>query len=126
MDAISLLLVDPQRCIRQAVYYKLAQEPDLLIVGETDSLAQLPKLMKNTTPQITLIDVTLLDQPGQMLCRKILTADPHTVFIAFSPFDWDVYLAAAWQAGASAFIVKTCTIPELLQTVRMVAGVDQA
>ena len=75
MEAVSLLLVDPHPCTRQAIHYGLAQEPDLLIEDEADAFVHLPKLMQCTSLQPLILDITLLDQSSQKLCDEKVEFD---------------------------------------------------
>lgn len=75
MEAVSLLLVDPHPCTRQAIHFRLAQEPDRLIKDEANAFAHLPKRMQSTSPRIVILDVTLLDQSSQKLCDEKVEFD---------------------------------------------------
>lgn len=75
MEDVSLLLVDPHPCTRQAIHYRLVQEHDLIIKDEADAFVHLPKLMQSTSLQPLILDITLLDQSSQKLCDEKVEFD---------------------------------------------------
>ena len=126
METIRLLLADEHLLMRAALRQQLAQVNDLSVVAEADSLHQMNDLAPKTAPAVAIVDIELMkleginvDQPFPANCTL-----PRFVFL--STFDWDVYLAWAWKWGASAFVVKTCSIDKLIRIVHTVVDAGPA
>ena len=116
-----VLLVEANSTFRAGLSHALEDLRDLAIVDEAETAATALDARATHQPDIAVIDVHLPDHSGIDLCRLFLEQDPRTRVLVLSSFDWDVYLSAAWSAGAAGFLLKGAPTSELVRAIREVA-----
>ncbi len=117
MEKITLLLVDDHPVVRRGLGAELGQDARLAIVGEAGSVSGAVAKAEQVHPQVAVIDVQLPDGTGMEACREIRERCLETRALIFTSFDWDVYLAHAWAAGAAGFVVKGVDLDGLVEAV---------
>jgi DNA-binding NarL/FixJ family response regulator len=78
---IRILVANRPRLMRELLLATLADRPDIEIVGEVSSEAEIPASVKRTAPDLLLIS---LDELGQRprICDTVLRAHPELRIIA--------------------------------------------
>ncbi|NJO82864.1 MAG: ATP-binding cassette domain-containing protein [Blastochloris sp.] len=91
---------------------------DIIVLGEAGTAAEAIRLAATLQPHVVVLDVQLAGESGFDACCAIVedTAAPKVVML--TAFDWDSYLAQAWAAGASAFVVKHVELDALVEAIR--------
>jgi DNA-binding NarL/FixJ family response regulator len=122
----TVLVVDDQSLIRQAVSDILASESDLDVVGEAVDGAQAVALARELRPDVVLMDIRMpvLDGIG---ATAAICADPglaDTRVLILTTFEEDENLIATLRAGASGFIGKGSEPEEIVRAVRAVHAGD--
>lgn len=121
---VSVVLADDQALMRMGFRMVLEAEEDITVVGEasdgTSALAQARALH----PDVILMDVRMPGMNGIEATERIAQECPGTRVLILTTFDLDDYLVAAMRAGASGFLLKDSTAPELLAGIRAVARGD--
>ena len=122
----TVLVVDDQSLIRQAVADILSSEPDLEVVGEAVDGAQAVSLARELRPDVVLMDIRMpvLDGIG---ATTAICADPDladTRVLILTTFEEDENLIATLRAGASGFIGKGSEPEEIVRAVRAVHAGD--
>lgn len=122
----TVLVVDDQSLIRQAVADILSSEADLEVVGEAVDGAQALSLAQELRPDVVLMDIRMpvLDGIG---ATSAICADPDladTRVLILTTFEEDENLIATLRAGASGFIGKGSEPEEIVRAVRAVHAGD--
>lgn len=122
----TVLVVDDQSLIRQAVADILSSEADLEVVGEAVDGAQALSLAQELRPDVVLMDIRMpvLDGIG---ATSAICADPEladTRVLILTTFEEDENLIATLRAGASGFIGKGSEPEEIVRAVRAVHAGD--
>lgn len=120
---LTLLIVDDQPSVLDALRQCFALEPDLLIVGKAADGEEALKLVKQLHPDIVLTDVKMPIMDGLTATAAMLEAAPDTKIVVLSIYDNQAMRDQAFAAGASAFVGKHDTAEALLAAVRGVAKV---
>ena len=78
---IRILVANRPRVMRELLLATLADRPDIEIVGEVSSEAEIPASVKKTAPDLLLIS---LDELGQRpkICDTVLRANPDMRIVA--------------------------------------------
>jgi DNA-binding NarL/FixJ family response regulator len=121
---ISILLVDDQPLLRMGFRLILEGEDDLRIVGEASDGAEAIRQVRETSPDVVLMDVRMPLLDGIEATRAITTSGSCAKVIILTTFDLDEYAFAGLQAGASAFLLKDVAPADLVTAVRVVASGD--
>lgn len=104
----TVLVVDDQALIRQAVTDILSSHPDVEVVGEAVDGAQAVELAARLRPNVVLMDIRMPLVDGIEATRRIC-ADPENAnvrVLILTTFEEDDYVVSALRAGASGFIGK--------------------
>ena len=124
---IRVALVDDQALFRAGIAMVLSSQPDLEVVGQADDGADAVDLVARTAPDLVLMDVRMPTMDGVSATREILrvhgTGAPKVLVL--TTFDLDEAAAAAIEAGASGFVLKSAEPELLLASVRAVAAGSQ-
>jgi DNA-binding NarL/FixJ family response regulator len=94
------------------------------IVGEAASVAEAIPLIRETDPDVVLLDVHLTDGGGQAVIAGVALERPAVRFLALSVSDAAEDVIAVVRAGARGYVTKTITGDELTDAVHRVAEGD--
>jgi DNA-binding NarL/FixJ family response regulator len=112
---IRIVLADEQKLMRHALHKLLDQEPDLEVIGEADTQAQILSLTLRLNPDIVLLDLALSGKPDIGAVTDILHQCPTTrILILTAVNDQEVALQAL-QAGAVGYLFKTIDFADLVK-----------
>jgi len=117
---IRLLLADDQALVRGALSALLGLEPDLEVVAEVGTGADVLAAAQRTRPDVALLDVEMPGLDGIAATAALRGALPATKVLIVTTFGRPGYLRRALQAGASGFVVKDTPATELADAVRRV------
>lgn len=104
---ISVLVVDDQALIRQAVAGILASEV-ISVVGQSENGLEAVAATRELAPDVVLMDIRMPELDGIEATKRICS-DPalqHTRVLILTTFEEDEYVVSALRAGASGFIGK--------------------
>lgn len=123
---IRVVLADDQGLLRAGIRALLDAEDDIEVVGEAANGAEAVALVRETAPDVVLMDIRMPGTDGLEATRQI-AADERlsgTRVVVLTTFDLDEYVFEAVRIGASGFLVKDTEPAELLRGVRAVAAGD--
>jgi two-component system, NarL family, response regulator LiaR len=121
MDAITLLLVDDHRLVRQGVRAFLETQPDITVVGEADSGATAVALAAQLAPDIVLMDLIMPGMDGVEATRLVKQASPRSQVIVLTSYHQDEHIFPAIRAGALSYMLKDVGPTELADALRKAA-----
>ena len=120
MTPIRLLLADDQALVRGALAALLDLEPDLEVVAEVASGAEVVRAATEHRPDVALLDVEMPGLDGIEATRQLKQALPATRVLIVTTFGRPGFLRRALQAGADGFLVKDTPARQLAEAVRRV------
>jgi DNA-binding NarL/FixJ family response regulator len=119
--ATRLLLADDHRMLRDSLRRSM-EDHGFDVVGEAADGAEAVRLCQSLVPDVVLMDVSMPGLDGVEATRQISRLTPHAQVVMLTMHaDGDV-MARAIQAGAVGYLVKDCSIDEVVTTVRTAAG----
>ena len=121
---LRIALVDDQDLVRTGFRMILDAQRDMCVVGQASDGVGALSMVRTTRPDVVLMDIRMPALDGIAATRAVLEADPGIKVIVLTTFDLDDYLVAAMRAGASGFLLKDTTAPELVAGIRAVARGD--
>ncbi|MER6600870.1 response regulator [Streptomyces parvus] len=120
---IRVLVADDQAVVRTAFSGLLNTQDDIEVVGEAEDGDQAVAGAAELRPDVALLDIRMPRLGGIDAAREIVAAsNGATRALMLTTFGLDEYVYDALTAGASGFLLKDATFPELLHAVRVVAG----
>lgn len=125
--SIRVVLVDDQSLFRAGITLVIDSQPDLECVGEAEDGFGVIALVRQTRPDVVLMDVRMPQVDGVTATRTLieeLGAEAPKVLV-LTTFDLDQAAADAIEAGASGFVLKESQPEFLLASIRAVAAGTQ-
>ena len=111
---VRLLLVDDHQVVLEGLASMLAaQSARVVIAAATTEADEALRLTAERQPDVVLLDVRLRGASGLDLCQELVRRHPGLKVVFFTVYDDEQYLFQALRVGASGFLLKTTTGPEL-------------
>jgi DNA-binding NarL/FixJ family response regulator len=111
---LRLLLVDDHQVVLEGLASMLAsQSSRVVIAAATTNGDDALRLAAERQPDVVLLDVRLRGASGLDLCAELVQRHPGLKVVFFTVYDDEQYLFQALRVGASGFLLKTTTGPEL-------------
>lgn len=117
---IRVLLADDQALVRGALAAMLALEPDIEVVAQVGSGAEVVEAARRSRPDVALLDVQMPGRDGLEVTADLRAALPSCRVVICTTFGRPGYFARAMENGASGFVVKDAPPEHLVETVRRV------
>ena len=118
-----VLVIEDNRLVRDGLADLLNAQPDFTVVGAVESANT--ALLKETKPDVALVDATLGNGDSLRLVASIKKTTPATRVIVMDLLPVREDVIEFIRAGASGFLVKDATVDECVKTIRSVAqGTD--
>ncbi|MFT4189246.1 MAG: response regulator transcription factor [Aeromicrobium sp.] len=115
---IRVVIVDDQHMVRAGFRMLVDSQSDMEVVGEAGDGVEAVDLLASVAADVVLMDVRMPRMDGVEATRRIAPGDGRPKVVVLTTFDLDEYAFAALQAGASAFLLKDATPPDLLGAIR--------
>lgn len=106
MDQIRVLIADDHAFFREGLRGLLRFVPDVEIVGEATSGADVIREALALQPDVILMDLHMPDINGVDATREIVAASPHIGVVVLTMFEDDDSVFAAMRAGARGYLLK--------------------
>ena len=94
------------------------------VVGEASEVEAAIEMIGERTPDVVLLDVHMPGGGGRAVIEAIGASHPEVKFLALSVSDAAEDVIAVIRAGASGYVTKTISGPELVEAVLRVAEGD--
>jgi DNA-binding NarL/FixJ family response regulator len=122
---IRVLIVDDQSLVRAGFRMILEAESDIEVVGEAADGAEALTAVRESKPDVILMDVRMPNVDGLEATRRLLDgkAEGPRVLI-LTTFDLDEYVYEALRVGASGFLLKDTPPEQLVDAIHIVASGD--
>ncbi|MGO8960578.1 MAG: response regulator [Streptosporangiaceae bacterium] len=118
---IHLAVADGQTLVRYGLRELVAQHPDIEIVAECDSAAEVHRMVAAAQPDVVTVDVTLPGGDGLRLARDLRDRYADLGIVILTSQHEDDTLFRALETGVSAFVAKTAPLEEVLGAIRHAA-----
>ena len=119
---IKIMIADDQELIRESLRIVLNINSDMTVVGVAENGQEPIDMVRAKKPDVILMDVRMPILDGVQCTRLIKEAHPEVRIIILTTFDDDEYVYNALKYGASGYLLKGVSVPELTQAVRTVVS----
>ena len=116
--ATKVLLVDDHQLMLAGIRRALEEVDDMEVVGEAETGGQVLPLIHQTSPDLVLLDLRLPDMTGLACLDAIRKRYPDVKVVILSAFSDPEHIQAAFQRGATAYIVKSVAPVDLPSALR--------
>jgi two-component system, NarL family, response regulator NreC len=122
MTMLKILLVEDHIIVRQGVKALLAEEPDIVVIGEAGDGSEALLLTERLRPDIVLMDLSMPGLGGIEATYQLRERFPTISVVVLSMYDNEEYVFHVLRAGASGYVLKQSTPTELVLALRTVAA----
>jgi len=120
---LTVMIVDDHPIWREGLARDLAENGCTVVATAADPAAAV-RIAIATRPQVVLMDLNLGEESGVTAIHPILATHPDTRVLVLSASGEYADVLAAVKAGASGYLVKSASLPELLDAIRRTADGD--
>jgi DNA-binding NarL/FixJ family response regulator len=117
-----VLIVDDHPVFRDGLAGLLATLPDVEIAGTAGTAEEALAVVRDSSPDIVLMDINLPGASGVEATQAVLAAAPATAVLVVSMVDDDDTVFAALAAGARGYLLKGASAAEITAALRTVAA----
>ncbi|MFL5766816.1 MAG: response regulator, partial [Actinomycetota bacterium] len=115
-------IADDHPIARQGVVTLISSTEDMTVAGEVaDGESALALADRGEAPDVLMIDLRLPGIDGLETTRRLRETHAEVGTLILTASDDPHSVAAAVQAGAKAYVLKTAAVEQILETIRMVA-----
>jgi DNA-binding NarL/FixJ family response regulator len=122
--AITVVIADDQRMVRQGFRVILESEPGITVVAEAGDGREAIDLVRKHRPLVVLLDIRMPVMDGLTAARRVIADSPATRVLILTTYDADDYVYEALRAGVSGFLLKDAPADQLVTAVRCLAAGD--
>lgn len=113
-EPVRIVLVDDHEMVIEGLKAMLAAFAErVVVVGQAVGAERALSVIDELDPDIVLCDVRMEGSSGLDLCLELRERHPDRKVVMLSVYDDEQYLFQALRVGASGFLLKTTTGPEL-------------
>jgi DNA-binding NarL/FixJ family response regulator len=118
----SVLVVEGQPLMRQALAQLIDAELDLVAWGEAGTAVQALNFIAARKPDLVLTDLALPDKNGLELIKDLQVFQPGLPVLVFSMHEESLYAERVLRAGGRGYLMKLEPGKKVLEAVRQVLG----
>lgn len=117
---IHIAIVDDHVIMRQGLISLLAEYEEINILFDANNGKELMDNLKNSKPDIVLLDIEMPVMNGKEALEKMQLKYPKIKVIIMTNYFHDEHIIEFVKAGANAFLPKNCDIDKLLDAINYV------
>jgi len=116
------MIIDDHEVVRRGIAEVVERADGMTVVAEAGTVADGVRRAGLVHPQVLLVDLQLPDGTGIDVLRRLREILPEARAIVLTSFDDDDALAAALEAGAAAYLLKSVRGAEITDVIKAVAA----
>jgi DNA-binding NarL/FixJ family response regulator len=113
-------VVEDHPMFRERLVHLIEKEPDMEVCAETDNVIDALALIRESKPQVVILDITLKASNGLDLLKDLRAQDLQVPVLVLSMHEESLYAERALRAGARGYITKYEASSKVLKALREV------
>jgi len=119
---INVAVVDDHKIITDGLERLINESGIASVINKAYSVAGCWDLLKNSHPDVLLLDISMPDGSGIDLCPKIKEKYPQVKVMILTSYGELATITRALEAGADGYVLKNSEPEELLEGIRTVVS----
>ena len=116
---VRVILIDDHAALREPLAFMLGLEPDLVVVGQADSLEEARRLLGDAGEvDVAIVDLDLPDGSGIDFIGDLRAARPQAMVLILTAFSGREQIAEAIEAGAAGIVHKSTRPQDVVEAIR--------
>ena len=120
MDKISIMLADDHVVVRESIRKFLEDEDLFQVVGEAGDGESAVHMTVTLKPRVIIMDIDMPGINGIEATRKIKKLCPECSILILTAYDYEQYIFALPEVGASGYLLKDVSARELVNAAKAV------
>lgn len=117
---IRVLIADDHAILRSGLKMLIDAQHDMTVVAEAANSVDAIHLVRQTVPDVVILDITMAEGGGLNAISEISKCDPSPQVLMLTMHEEPAYLRTALAAGASGYVLKKSVDADLLSAIRAV------
>jgi DNA-binding NarL/FixJ family response regulator len=119
-DMRRIAIVDDHEVVRFGTAQLIGRQPGWTLVGEAADCASAMRVIRETSPELVIVDLRLPGGDGLELIKQIRASFPEVRTLVCSMQDEQLFAERAIRAGASGFVSKHESVQTLIEAIQKV------
>lgn len=115
-----VLLVEDHPMFRERLAHLINKDLDMIICGETDNITSAMGMIRDTRPDIAIVDISLRGSSGLELLKDIRAQGVNVAVLVLSMHAEETYAERVLRAGGRGYIMKSEASSEVIDAIRTV------
>ena len=120
MAPYTIVLADDHALFRKGVKKIIEEVEDLKVVGEVKDGLEILEFLKNSSPDLVILDISMPNLRGLEAAREIKGLYPQVKVLLLTMHKKKDFLQQGLEAGVDGFLVKEDADTELLEAVQSI------
>ena len=109
MKTVRIIIVDDHSILQHGLCNSLEMEEGFEVVAKADSGHAAIELANKYCPDLIVMDISMPGLNGMEATKQILAKNPNIKVVALSMHMEKIYVTGMMNAGASGYILKSCS-----------------
>ena len=120
MNSYQIVLADDHIILRQGIKKIIEEHGDFKVIGEAGNGLELLELLKTTTPDMVILDISMPNMRGIEAAKEIKISYPPMKILILTMHKKKEYIYYALSAGVEGYLLKEDTESELFSAIDMI------
>src|SRR6266480_6138151 len=115
---IRILVLDEQPLLRCGISTYLNSQPEMVVCGEADNIADAQSKIAECQPQLVLTELRLGVGDSLKLVKQLKAENPALRILVYSALDEAIFAERVMRAGANGYVMKRAPKEKLVAAIR--------
>lgn len=115
-----IVIADDHPILREGLIRTISVEPDFEIVGETGDGKKALELIRDLSPELAVLDISMPGMTGLEIVRKCQQENLQTLFVILTMYKEEEYFNEALDLGVKGYILKENAAADLVACLKYV------